>query len=237
MDIQAEVDMLWRPQRAAPGPLGAVLVAVTRGENESLVAEEEPEIPGKSSGVGLYVAGIVVMAAGIVGLLAWRWRSTPQPPPQIQTETAATAVAPPPPVFAPPPPPRIETEPEPTATATATTAGTGGKAVGTPGPGPCNRCGEGDVGSALSSAISSAAAGARGCYIRAIQKSEASGRMNVSVQVGSNGSVCGAAITNDTVGSPQVSSCVLSRFQGRSFPAPAKGCVVVNVPINFTIKQ
>lgn len=200
------------------------------------MAEEEPEIPGKSSGVGLYVAGIVVMAAGIVGLLAWRLR-TPAPLPPIQTEAVKTAVAPPPPLFAPPPPPRIESEPEPTATATASAAGSGAKGAGTPGPGPCNKCGEGDVGSSLSSAISSAAAGARGCYNRALQKGEVSGRMSVSVQVGSNGAVCGAAITNDTVGSPQVSSCVLSRFQGRSFPAPAKGCVVVNVPINFTIKQ
>ena len=197
--------------------------------------EEEQHIPGKSSGVGLYVAGIGVMAAAIIGLLVWRSRSTPPPAPPTPPPTAtATAAAPPPPMFAPPPPPKIETDPEPTATATANS---GPAPVGGGGPNPCGKCGSGEGSSALSSAIQSAAAGARGCYNRALQKGEVQGRMNVSVQVGSGGQVCSAAIMSDTVGSSQVSSCVLSRFQGRSFPPPAKGCVVVNVPINFTIKQ
>jgi hypothetical protein len=201
------------------------------------VSEEEPEIPGKSSGAGLYIAGIVVMGVAIVALLVWRLRSSE---PQVVTVPvpASTTVAPPPPQFAPPPPPKIEVEPEPTASASASAAGTAKAASG--GLGPCGKCGgDGAEGSAaLSSAISSAAAGARGCYNRALQKgNEVSGRMNVSVQVGSSGQVCGAAITSDTVGSPQVSSCVLSRFQGRSFPPPTRGCVIVNVPINFTLKQ
>lgn len=197
------------------------------------MSEEEHHIPGKSSGVGLYVAGIGVMAAAIVGLLVWRSRATPQPtPPPPVTATATQTQVAPPPQFAPPPPPKIEVEPEPTATANS---GGSGK-PGASGPNPCGKC-EGEGNSALSSAIQSAAAGARGCYNRALQKGEVSGRMNVSVTVGSGGQVCGAAITSDTVGSPQVSSCVLSRFQGRSFPPPTKGCLVVNVPINFTIKQ
>ncbi len=198
------------------------------------MSEEEQHIPGKSSGVGLYVAGIGVMAAAIIGLLVWRSRATPAPVPPPPTATVTqTAAAPPPPQFAPPPPPKIEVEPEPTATATA--GGVGAKG-GSGGPNPCGKC-EGEGNSALSSAIQSAAAGARGCYNRALQKGEVSGRMNVSVTVGSGGQVCGASISNDTVGSPQVSSCVLARFQGRSFPPPTKGCLVVNVPINFTIKQ
>ena len=200
------------------------------------MSEEEPEIPGKSSGAGLYIAGIVVMGAAIVGLLVWRSRAS-QPTIVTVPPPATTTAAPPPPQFAPPPPPKIESEPEPTASASA--AGTGAKVAGAGGPNPCGKCGgDGAEGcAALSSAISSAAAGARGCYNRALQKGEVSGKMNVSVQVGSTGQVCGAAITSDTVGSPQVSSCVLSRFQGRSFPPPTRGCVVVNVPINFTIKQ
>ena len=198
------------------------------------MSEEEPEIPGKSSGAGLYIAGMVVLGAAIVALLVWRSRANQ---PQIVTvpPPATTTAAPPPPQFAPPPPPKIETEPEPTASASA--AGTGAKPAGAGGPNPCGKCGEGEGSAALSSAISSAAAGARGCYNRALQKGEVSGKMNVSVQVGSAGQVCSAAITNDSVGSSQVSSCVLSRFQGRSFPPPTRGCVVVNVPINFTIKQ
>jgi hypothetical protein len=41
----------------------------------------------------------------------------------------------------------------------------------------------------------------------------------------------------DTVGSPEISRCVLSRFQGKSFPRPDKGCVTLNVPLNFTVKE
>lgn len=202
------------------------------------MSEEEPEIPGKSSGVGLYIAGIAVLAAATIGLLVWRARSTPPPIVTTAAPPATTAVAPPPPMFAPPPPPKLEAEPEPTATASAsagkTSAGSG--TAGTGGPNPCGNCaGEGNA--ALSSAVNNAAQGARGCYNRALQKSEVSGRMTVSVKVGATGAVCSASIGNDTVGSPQVSSCVLSRFQGRSFPPPTNGCLVVNVPINFTIKQ
>lgn len=197
--------------------------------------DEDQIIPGKSSGVGLYVVGMAVMAAGIIGLLVWRSRSNTPPLAPATTTTAIATAEPPPPMFAPPPPPKIEAEPEPTATASPS----GGKATGTgvAGPSPCGKCGEGESNGTLSSAVQAAAAGARGCYNRALAKgNEVSGRMTVSVQVGSNGAVCGASIGNDTVGSPQVSSCVLGRFQGRSFPPPTKGCVVVNVPINFTIK-
>lgn len=203
------------------------------------MSEEEIEIPGKSSGAGFYIAGILVLGAATVGLLVWRFRSEPPPPVIPKPQAAVTASAPeePPPgmQFAPPPPPRIESEPEPTA---APSGGGAAKSAAAAGPNPCAKCGQDAEGSAaLSSAISAAAAGARTCYNRVIQKGEVSGKMNVSVQVGPAGQVCGAAITSDTVGSSAVSSCVLGRFQGRSFPPPARGCVVVNVPINFTIKQ
>jgi hypothetical protein len=39
------------------------------------------------------------------------------------------------------------------------------------------------------------------------------------------------------VHSNEVGSCVLSRFRGQNFPAPSGGCVTVNIPISFTIKQ
>ena len=61
--------------------------------------------------------------------------------------------------------------------------------------------------------------------------------MTVSVQVGSNGTACGTSIVNDSVHSSEVSSCVLGRFRGQSFPPPTSGCVTLNVPINFTVKQ
>jgi hypothetical protein len=84
--------------------------------------------------------------------------------------------------------------------------------------------------------MQSATAGARTCYKRALRTSEVSGSISVSVQVGSNGAVCGAAITKDTIGSSEIASCVLAKFQGKTFPAPQSGCVVVNIPIRFEIQ-
>jgi hypothetical protein len=45
------------------------------------------------------------------------------------------------------------------------------------------------------------------------------------------------SISNDTVGSPEVSNCVLGRFQGKSFPKPEQGCVTVQIPMSFEVKQ
>ena len=64
-----------------------------------------------------------------------------------------------------------------------------------------------------------------------------SGSLTVSVQVGANGAVCGASISNDSVGSREISQCVLGRFQGKTFPPPDGGCMTVNIPVSFTIKQ
>lgn len=139
------------------------------------------------------------------------------------------------PVFAPPPPPPPPPE-EPDAGADGGTSRVTSSGGGS-GKGPCTGKCEGTASAALQSALRGAAGSAKSCYDRALQRSEVSGSLTVAVQVGANGSVCGANITNDTVGSGEVSNCVLGRFRGRSFPAPDGGCVTVNIPINFTIKQ
>jgi len=204
------------------------------------VSESQPppsgQIPGKPRNSGLYIAGIAVLCALMGGLLYWRFR--PEPAPSAPTPTAATTAQPapaePPPVFAPPPPP----PPEEVADAGATAAKPSGSGVGAAGKGPCGgRCGDGEPSSALTSAVNGAAQSARGCYNRALRTAEVSGRMVVSIQVGSTGAVCSASIAEDSVQSSEISSCVLGRFRGKSFPPPTSGCVVVNVPINFTIKQ
>ena len=88
-----------------------------------------------------------------------------------------------------------------------------------------------------SKALRAKAQSATGCYQRALRTSEVSGSMTVSVQVGPSGSVCSASIVNDSVHSAEVSTCVLSRFRGQTFPPPTEGCVTVGIPISFTIKQ
>ncbi len=190
-------------------------------------------IPGHSGGSGPYIAGVAVLAVLAIGLVTWKKSSAPPTTPQA---TAVVAPPLPPPMMNAPPPPPPKEEELPDAGPAASASPSASPVSG--GKSPCaGKCGDGKASGGLQSALSSAAQSARGCYQRALRNSEVSGSLTVSVQVGPNGQVCGASITNDTVHSADVSSCVLGRFRGRSFPAPEVGCVVVNIPITFTIKQ
>jgi outer membrane biosynthesis protein TonB len=195
----------------------------------------DSEIPEKNSGAGLYLIGALVLAGGAAGIyFATRDEVTPPVATVVPSAKPAEPMleAPPPPP--PPPPPPTATESAsaaPADTAKPAVVGTGG------GLGACSQCGQGVPSSALSSALQSAAGSAQGCYKRALRTTAASGRITVAVSVGSTGQVCSASIANDTLGSSEISNCVLSRFQGKSFPKPEQGCVVVNIPINFKLAE
>ena len=193
------------------------------------------QIPGHSSGGGLYLVGALVLIVGAVGLFFWKKSSTPATP----QKAAATATVPPKrdepaPLYAPPPPPKIEEVPDAGVDAGKPAAKAGS---GPAGPGPCGAKCEGTATGALSSALRARAQMAQGCYNRALRTSEVSGSMTVSVQVGPSGQVCSVSLANDTVHSGEVTSCVLGRFRGQSFPPPSGGCIVANIPISFSIKQ
>jgi outer membrane biosynthesis protein TonB len=189
----------------------------------------------------LYLIGLLVLGGLMAGLIYCETRSEPAPVP-VTTQTQP-AEPPPPPLYAPPPPPPPTEEPEEEEEGVADAGAGAGKtpaAAGTGGApkGPCGgKCGDGELSTSLTSAVNATARSAQGCYNRALRTGEASGRMMVSVQVGSTGTVCSASILQDSVHSGEIASCVLGRFRGKSFPPPKSGCVVVNVPINFTIKQ
>lgn len=197
-----------------------------------MAASESSE---SKSGSGIYIIGALLLAAGIGGIILLTGDDkkpppAPPPPPTIQADQS-----PPPPAPPPPPPPPLASA---TASASAQPSGDASGPKGPPGPGACSNCGKGVSNSALNSALQGAAGSARGCYNRALQKNAgAAGKLTVSVQVGPSGQVCGASITNDTVGSPEVSNCVLGRFQGKSFPKPDSGCVTVQIPMSFEVKQ
>lgn len=213
----------------------------------------EPEIPGESKGAGLYLVGTLLLALGAAGLLAWRFlRSEPKPresiasPAQTKALPASQEQAP---LHALPPPPKLEPDTSaqpagsPKSAAGADSAGSASASGTRPGeappnsaPNPCAACGEGLPSAALTQAVQSAAASARACYKRALRSSEVSGSIALSVSIGSTGSVCSAAITQDTLGSAEISSCVLAKFQAKTFPAPKSGCVVINVPLKFEIQ-
>lgn len=190
------------------------------------------QIPGKSGGSGPYIAGVLVLAVLLGGLILWRIRSSdppPAPPPIVSVQKTSE---PPVPQFSPPPPPKIE---EVDAGAEDAGPKTAGKPGG--GAGPCSGKCNGAASAALQSALRGTAQSAQGCYNRALRTSAVSGSLTVSVQVGANGAVCGASISNDSVGSREISQCVLGRFQGKTFPPPDGGCMTVNIPVSFTIKQ
>ncbi|MFO0757276.1 MAG: AgmX/PglI C-terminal domain-containing protein [Byssovorax sp.] len=202
-----------------------------------------PGVPSKSIGGAAYLVGVVVLLGLAVGLFVWKKN---QPATTITAQSAAvTATAPsasakpPALMYAPPPPPKIEEEPDAGAPQMKGTApkGTGAPAgTGVP-SGPCSSKCEGTASGALKAALLGKAQTAQGCYQRALRTSDVSGKMTVSVQVSSTGSVCSASIANDSLNSPEVASCVLGRFRGQSLPPPDGGCVTVNIPISFQSKQ
>jgi hypothetical protein len=74
------------------------------------------------------------------------------------------------------------------------------------------------------------------CYDQALtQNGDLQGHVTLKVKIGINGSVCGAAVTGNDMGSDQVANCVANTFRAsQSFPAPKGGCVEVAVPISFS---
>jgi hypothetical protein len=118
--------------------------------------------------------------------------------------------------------------------------GVAGPAVGGRTPpegagGACKKCGDGEVSEALRAAVMGSRNLARGCFNRQLRAGGAQGALTVAVAVGSDGRLCSATITRDTVSNAALSQCVLGRFR-RGYPAPNRGCVVINVPINFKMQ-
>lgn len=213
----------------------------SKGAKESSPPSTTPPVAGTPSGGSGYAIGAALFAVAIAALLYTRCsgdeESAPTPPPVTTAPPTATQEADLP-EFAPPPPPEEEED------AGAEDAGkqvsSGGKKPagnGTGSGGPCGGCGKGVSSGALNSAVSSTAGLARGCYQRALRTGGAEGSLMVSVSVGPAGNLCGARITSDSVGNPAISQCVLAKFQSRSYPKPQSGCVVINVPISFKMKN
>jgi hypothetical protein len=192
----------------------------------------------------MYLVGAGVFAIAIGGLLYSRCGNDEptkdEPAPVAQATQSAAQPKPSLPEYAPPPPPEEEEDAgagggDGDDGKTAAAPKPGGKAPA--GGGACANCGKGVASRALTSAVSKQMGLARGCYNRALRGGGGEGKIVVSVRVGSTGQLCGASISQNTTGNPGLASCVLSKFQGRTYPKPQKGCVVINAPINFSMKQ
>jgi outer membrane biosynthesis protein TonB len=110
------------------------------------------------------------------------------------------------------------------------------KAVSSTGGGCAGTC-SGEEPSSLRSVLAGRAAQARRCYERALmQNNMLQGRMQISVRIGPNGSVCSANLTQNEL-DPGVGNCVLGIFRSTTFPAPKGGCVDASVPLRFEPKK
>ena len=198
--------------------------STTRGSETPPPSTQEPAGTGSSS----YAIGAALLAVLIAGLLYWKCSSSdetpPTPPPAPQAKESAAPL----PEFAPPPPPEESAEPDAGAKPTGKVASGGGS---------CGDCGKGVSNGKLEGAVASTAGLARGCYQRALRTGGAEGKLNVRLSIGSDGSVCNAAATNDSLGNAMVTQCVVGKFRSRTFPKPDQGCVVVNVPFNFEMTK
>jgi hypothetical protein len=195
------------------------------------------KIPEKSGG-SLYLLGAVALVGAAVALYFWKRPGPPPVTPQATVVSAtATTTEAPVAMFAPPPPPKLDDDADAGVDAGKAPVKSSSSGGGAASLGPCGGTCTGTATGALSSALRGKAQSAQGCYNRALRTSEVSGSLTVSVQVGPSGQVCSASLANDSVHSGEIASCVLGRFRGQSFPPPSGGCVTVNIPISFTIKQ
>jgi hypothetical protein len=203
-----------------------------------------PVVPKSRSGVPV-VVGILAIAAGAAAFLLTRGKGQEAPAPAASAKPAATTPAM---VVkdAPPPPPPPPAEEEPASAQKAAPPATGAKKSGeapkaaAEDQGPCGSgCKSGQDTPELQSALRARAGQARSCYERALSNNSGlTGKLVVAARISPQGTACRASVTEDSLGDPGVTRCVLQRFQSGTYPKPAgNGCLDVAVPINFVPRQ
>lgn len=194
------------------------------------MSSEIPKPPTTGSNKTL-IALTLVMLSATAGLLIWKYTGNSENEPSAPTEATVTTteyerpsdMAPPPP----PPPPREEPSAVPSTQAPANAPIRSGKSA-------CALPCEGNATAALKSALAGRGAMGRRCYEKSLsQNATLRGRMTVHLRVGANGSVCSANVANDELHDPGLSNCILGVFRASTLPNPEKGCVEVDVPLNF----
>jgi hypothetical protein len=103
-------------------------------------------------------------------------------------------------------------------------------------------CGKGVPSSELIDAAMALAANARECYRAELRNESQSGaapegRLMVRVEVNEDGAVRSARAVQDSLGRPSVTTCVTHLFSESTLPRPQSGCVIINVPLAFLVKQ
>ena len=209
------------------------LPSVAGPENDPRMSAKAPPPssslrPPTEGGASKYTAIIALLAAGLLGLLVWKHFSGD---PSVEQRPPPTPVATTPPANSreddiPPPPPEEDSGPDtgaPKSTAPSNWASCDAKTCG------------GSVTSDLESVLAFRAKAAHRCYDEALaQDSTLKGTVKIAVRVAANGNLCSANVAASDLSNPSVASCIANRFrQAGHFPAPAGGCLDVNVPISL----
>ncbi len=187
--------------------------------------------PPPKTGSGQFVAAVIVMMLLMGGLVYWKVtgsseKETETPAPLVSVEQTPTVDQ----VVPPPPPPPTASVVEDAGTPTAK------KAPATAGGTGCTSCGKctGEAAPSFTAALRGRASQAQRCYEKALSQQEGlSGRLSVNLCVGVGGAVCGASVSNDSLGNPGVAQCVMNIYRATTFPSPKNGCVDAQVPLNF----
>jgi outer membrane biosynthesis protein TonB len=76
------------------------------------------------------------------------------------------------------------------------------------------------------------------CYERALKHSpDLRGEIKIGLVLGKDGNVTEAKVSSDSLGSPSVAECILSRMRHWRFPKPESGTVTATVPVRFPGKK
>lgn len=176
---------------------------------------------------GKYVAVLVLLGAGIAGLLALKACNEPPPPKPAPIASASASGAPSGSALQPddlPLPPEV---PDAASATPKSTAAAGN---------PCDvKSCSGQTTSELESALAFRAKQAHRCYDSALANdSTLQGKVEISIRVASNGNVCIADASSSDPAMSSVATCVQSWFRSAGhFPSPHGGCVDAKVPISF----
>jgi hypothetical protein len=187
--------------------------------------------PTGGGGSGKYVAIVALLGVGLIGLIVWKQLGSDPAPVASATNTVPSALPPPPTVKEddiPPPPPVEDSGPE---TGPPKSTGGGSSNWASCDPKVCSGKSTGE----LESALAFRAKTAHKCYDDALaQDSTLKGAVKISVRVAANGNVCSANVAANDLGNPSVANCIANRFrQAGHFPAPAGGCLDLEIPISL----
>jgi hypothetical protein len=192
-------------------------------------SQRQPAGLPPSSANTKYAVIVLLLLLGSVGVVVLKMKGAEQPvqqgPAPVSTFDAA-------PIshnddFVPPPPASDEPSARPTPGTVARPSGPFDAC-----PKTCN----GNTTPELEQQIAFRARQSHRCYDQALtQNGDLQGHVTLKIKVGINGSMCGAAVTVNDMGSDGVANCVANTFRSAAgFPAPKGGCVEVAVPISFS---